>query len=300
MYADITTTTDRPPVDYSTFKITGTSLATSGFRIHETQQTIDVESVMAVLHGELAAYRIHNFLPPQVCTQIVHNFLESSKKVPRYGEGADGVEGYFLGASHIEKTTSEYLKEVQYFEESIHNVFHHTINPLDQFRQALIAPNSQYHTVRPAYHGKFMAGNAKFVYWNNLGRYLLLPHEDYAQTKDPLQYDFEIQSARRIMAVNFYAVVPPHAGQLKIWNMEPDDQTRAALNLTYSGYPYPAELLNNLPSMTIPVETGEMCLINGNLLHAVLRGNPTTQSKDRILITCFMTFNERNELIWWT
>jgi ectoine hydroxylase-related dioxygenase (phytanoyl-CoA dioxygenase family) len=62
---------------------------------------------------------------------------------------------------------------------------------------------------------------------------------------------------------------------------------------------YPAELLTEYPSMIIPVETGDLCVFNGNLVHAVLRGN-TTWPKKRLLITFFMAFNHDHELIWWT
>ena len=62
---------------------------------------------------------------------------------------------------------------------------------------------------------------------------------------------------------------------------------------------YPAELLEEHSSLTLAVETGDLCVINGNLVHAVLRGNATSP-KSRLLLTCFMGLNQNNELIWWT
>ena len=51
--------------------------------------------------------------------------------------------------------------------------------------------------------------------------------------------------------------------------------------------------------MTIPVQTGDVCVINGNLIHAVLRGE-VNSLKDRLLISFFMTLNEAGDIIWWT
>ena len=281
-------------------RVTGVSLPASEFRLHESFQHVEVDSVLKVLRGELAAYRVRNYLSAPACRQIVENFWISPKREPRYGDGEDGVEGYLIGASHIEKTTQEYLEEAQTFAEAVKNLYQGTTNPLDKFRNSLITEKGQYIRVRPAEMNGLTAGNSKAVYWNNLGEFLLLPHEDFAQLSDPRQKGFEIQQASRVMAVNFYPEVPENVGQLKIWNIEPDDRIRAELNLTHSGFPYPAELLADFPSLVIPVTTGDLCVINGNLAHAVIRGNPEASSKSRLLITCFMTFNTDNELIWWT
>ena len=133
-----------------------------------------------------------------------------------------------------------------------------------------------------------------------MGEFLLEPHDDFAQLKAPAQKNFEIQQATRVMAVNFYAKVPVNSGQLKFWNIELDEATRTRLGLTCSGFPYPAELLNQFQSIIIPVETGDLCVVNGHLVHAALRGDSKVLSKNRLLITFFMGFNNDKELIWWT
>lgn len=284
----------------STTSISGHSLSKEQFRLDETNENIDVNKVFEVLNGNLAAYRITNFLSNDCCQQITKNFWQSSAKVPRYGYGEDGVEGYFIGASHIEKNTFQYLEEASTFETSVDALFVHTINPLSKFKKLIASGKEEKVKVRAANCNGLQAGSAKAIYWNNTGEFLLSPHEDLAQTKDPLQTGFEIQQVNRIMAVNFYASVPEGAGQLKIWNIEPDDEARKELDLTYSGFPYPAELLEDFPSIVIPVTTGDLCIINGNLIHGVLRGNPNALIKDRLLITFFSGLNDNKELIWWT
>lgn len=284
----------------STACISGSCLSEDQFRLDETNENIDVNKVFDVLNGNLAAYRIRNFLTNDCCRQIVNNFWESSAKVPRYGYGENGVEGYFIGASHIEKSTLQYLEDALAFEPAVNALFVDSINPLTKFNDLLVTGKEEKVQVRAAKFNGLQAGSAKAIYWNNIGEFLLNPHEDLAQTRDPLQKGFEIQQANRIMAVNFYASVPEGSGQLKIWNIDPDDTARKVLDLTYSGFPYPAELLEDFSSMIIPVTTGDLCIINGNLIHAVLRGNPNALTKDRLLITFFMGFNDNKELIWWT
>ena len=283
-----------------TSRITGTSLLKERFRVHETDKFIDVASVFEVLKGNLVAYRIRRFLPPDACAQIVNNFWKSPERVARFGRGEDGVEGYFIGASHIEKTTREYLQEVRASENAVKSLYTGTINPVSAFIEALVSAKIPNLNVRSAKLNELSAGDSKAVYWNNLGEFFLEPHDDFAQLKAPNQKDFEIQQTTRIMAVNFYAEVPMNSGHLKFWNIEPDDEARANLGLTYSGFPYPAELLDEFQSIIIPVETGDLCVVNGHLVHAVLRGNSMVLSKNRLLITCFMGLVDNNELIRWT
>jgi len=276
-------------------RITGTSLSSDAFRVHETAGSVDVSTVFEVLNGNLAACLVRGFVPPDVCRQVETNFWASTERVPRYGEGEDGVEAYLIGASHYGKPTLTYLHEVLACKAAVESLYTGTINPVAAFRDTLAASIR----VRAARLNDLPAGDCKAVYWNNTGTFLLEPHDDLAQAKDPIQADFEIQQVNRVLAVNIYAAVAERSGQLHVWNIEPDDETRADLGLTNVGFPYPAELLTKYPSLTIAVETGDLCIANGNLVHAVLRWN-VTSPRSRLLLTCFMGRNLNNELIWWT
>ena len=170
-----------------TSRITGTSLLEERFRVHETDEFIDAASVFEVLKGNLAAYKIRRFLPPDLCAQIVKNFWESSERVARFGRGEDGVEGYFIGASHIEKTTREYLEEVRASEKAVKSLYAGTINPASAFRETLASGSEENINIRAAKFNELSAGDSKAVYWNNLGEFLLDPHDDFAQLKTPQQ-----------------------------------------------------------------------------------------------------------------
>lgn len=283
----------------ATRRITGTSLPEAAFRIRETDKALDVSAVFEVLGGALAAYRVRGYVPLDACRRIAENFWSSEARAPRYGDGEDGVEAYLIGASHYGKPTLQYLAEARAWEPAVKSLYAGTINPVSAFREALVSGSGGRLRARPAELNGLRAGDSKAVYWNNNGRFLLEPHDDLAQVKDPIQKDFEIQQAARVMALNIYAEVPVNSGQVQIWNVEPDDRTRDELGLSNVGFPYPAEPLDGYQSMIIPVETGDLCLFNGNLVHAVLRGDTTSQ-RNRLLITCFMAINRSGELIWWT
>lgn len=280
-------------------RITGASLPEAAFRLHETEEALDVAKVFEVLSGKLAAYRIRRFVARDVCSRIAENFWTSTKKVPRPGVGDDGVEGYFIGASHYGKPTRQYLEEASGFESAVQSLYAGTANPGLLFKQALASGNGHPIEVRPARSNGLYAGDSKAVNWTGTGRFLLEPHDDLAQLRGPEQSDFEIQGTTRVLAVNIYAEVPANTGQVQIWNVEPDDETRADLGLTHVGFPYPPELLTDFPNFIIPVETGDVCVFNGNLVHGVLRGE-TNSSKRRLLITFFMGQKNDCEVIWWT
>ena len=278
-------------------RITGTSLPDTAFRVYETAGAVDVSTVFEVLNGNLAAYLVRGFMRFDACRRIVENFWASPGRVPRFGIGEDGVEAYLIGASHYGKPTLTYLEEALACKDAVENLYAGTINPVAYFRDLLAAETNQ--NVRAASFDGLPAGDSKAIYWNNIGAFLLEPHEDLAQVKDPIQAGFEIQQVSRVMAVNVYAQVPEGAGQLQVWNVEPDEETRQELGLSGVGFPYPAELLDEYPSTVIAVRTGDLCVINGNLVHAVMRGNKASP-RNRLLLTCFTGLNSRNEVIWWT
>ena len=177
-------------------KIRGISLPEEDFKLYESIQAVDVDIIYEILKGNMVAYRISNYLSLQTANQITENFWNSTYKVPRLGYGQDGVEGYFIGASHIEKTTAEYLEEANNFEEGVKQLYKGTIDPISEFRKLLASGNKKI-IVRPASFNGLSASHSKAVAWNNFGNFLLEPHDDLAQLSDPRQRGFEIQKTTR-------------------------------------------------------------------------------------------------------
>lgn len=275
--------------------ISGISMAKLNFRVHQDQTVVDPHHVLDILLGRLSAYWIHGFMAASTCRQIVSNFWASAALMPR----SDGVEGHFVGAYHYGKSTMDYLNEVRAAEIPIAKLYSGTANPSTLFKSVVSSVISPALSVRPAQMNGYYAGDSRALCWTNTGHYLLEPHEDLAQLRNPLHSDFEIQRVRKVLAVTFYPEVPIDSGQIKIWNIQPDDRTRQQLGLQYTGFPYPTELLDSYDALSIPVKTGDACVFNGAQVHAVLRGNPRTSGR-RLLITFFMGLLGDNELVWWT
>jgi hypothetical protein len=273
-------------------------MAPTAFRVFETRRAVDVDAALAVLRGELAAHRVRGFVETADCRRITENFWASERRTPRHGEGELGIEGYLVGASHIEKTTERYLAEAERHTGAVRDLFHGAVDPVEAARHAL-AGSGLVRGVRAAAQGGRPAGSAKAVCWTGTGDFLLEPHDDLAQLGDPLQTGFEIQRVRRVMAVNVYTHVPAGIGALRLWNIEPDHASRASLGLQVSGFPYPLAALTGAASIAVPVETGDLCLINGNLVHAVPGVPSASGVARRLLVTCFTGMVE-DEVLWWT
>lgn len=279
--------------------ITGTALAPSCFTVVEADGALDVHRALEVLRGDLAVHIVHDYLRDADCARLTANFWNSPHRQPRYGEGHDGVEGYLVGASHIEKSLSDYLDEVQQSRSAVTALYTGATDPLARLHSRLAAA-PVVRSARPARHGGRSAADSKAVCWNGVGTYLLEPHDDLAQLSDPLQADFEIRLRRRVTAANFYPSIAEGSGQIRVWNVMPDGPSRARLGLKHSGFPYPPASLTEHPTLELELRRGDLCLMNGNLVHAVMRGAVDAPPGSRLLITCFMSLDDNGELLWWT
>ncbi len=87
-------------------------------------------------------------------------------------------------------------------------------------------------------------------------------------------------------------------GHLYIWNIQPDDQARAALNIEETGYSYPLHLVEDFNKIVMPIRAGDLYCFNGRNIHAVK--SKFTSKHYRTTITFFMGYIDDNTIIYWT
>jgi hypothetical protein len=85
-------------------------------------------------------------------------------------------------------------------------------------------------------------------------------------------------------------------GDLLLWELCPDDSLRSALGVLGSGYPYPAALLRDIPSVRVRLERGDVAFIDASRVHAV----DALRRGSRISLGRFLGRTGARRIAWWT
>lgn len=273
----------------------GTRFDKTSFRFVEAEK-LDPSLIFDVLEGNLAGVVFRDLIPQSDRTKIAENFRRHPNL---YKRGSD-APALYLGSYHYNKELDHYLSEAEHFDGLLNHLFEGASNwheiMSSSLREAL-APYGR--TLRLArYEGREAA---RFVMreWTDAGEYALLPHEDEAQCRSPKQRGFEIQGAARnaLAAVNM-CLENGNAGRLHYWNIMPDDASRDALGLTYTGSPYPLDALDGIEKLVVEIRPGDVYCFNGKAIHAVesLAGSHDRRST----ISYLMAKLDSETVIQWT
>jgi hypothetical protein len=244
----------------------GTRFDKASFRFAEAGK-LESDLLLEVIEGKLAGVIFRDLIPASDRKKIAENFRIHPHL---YKRGSD-APALYLGSYHYNKELDHYLSEAALFDGLLDRVFEGTSNwhkiVSDTVREAL-APHGG--TLRMARHEGREAARFVMREWTGIGEYALLPHEDEAQCRSPKQRGFEIQAAARnaIAAVNM-CLENGNAGKLHYWNIMPDDASRDALGLTYTGSPYPLESLHGVEKLVVEIRPGDVYCFNGKAVHAV-------------------------------
>jgi len=275
-------------------KLTGAMGTRSYFQFVEGSG-LDYGLVLAVLREEAAGCIFRGLIPPQVCDAISTNFWQN----PSLRQREDGVPAFYVGTYHYQKELSDYFQEAAAARAVMAKLFDST----DNFIQAWLAGFSGYLAVRgmalrPAADGRREAAAFIMRSWSGAGDFALKPHDDFAQMRDPRQAGFEIQEVCDHAVVAFNACIENGVGgSLCYWNLQPDDVLRSRLGLELTGYPYPLDVLETVPKLTIPIRRGDVYLFNGKNIHAV---GPQSEHESRLTISLLMGFKDPRTVIYWT
>ncbi len=213
------------------------------------------------------ALHVHSYLPPQEADALARGFDKAVKR-----SRADDVPGWTLGAGHYGKTVRGYMAEVRRTAVELRRAY--VTAKLDlalktnEDLQRALQPGQ---ALRPAQYNGCVAMPLRAAAWQGAtSGFALAAHEDEQQLRDAGQRGFEIQEVGVPVALNFYARMPPAGGELRVWNVRPSQACKVELGVLGRGYPYPASALTDLEHIDVRPEPGDLVLLNGSFLHAVL------------------------------
>lgn len=279
----------------SYFQISGKLKNDSYFKFHESA-LMDFGKIHDVLTGNILGTITHDVITKKDCQTICNNFW-NNKAVD---ERRDGVPAISIGAYHYKKKLDDYFRQVEDCKRDVDDLFSGTDNIVDtlisKFTDYFASKNIHF---RLASHNDRAASKFVMRSCNTRSGFVISPHDDVAQCRTVDQKGFEIEKIPdfEMVAVNI-CLENHNCGELYIWNIQPDNKTRAALNIQESGYPYPPYLLVDFERKIIPIRSGDIYCFNGRNIHAVK--SKIISDKYRTTITFFMGYIDDNTIIYWT
>ncbi|MEV0617679.1 hypothetical protein AB0I81_30465 [Nonomuraea sp. NPDC050404] len=235
-------------------------------------------------------------VPVATREKLISNFLASPGRRAR---GAD-APGEYLGAYHYNRTIEDYLDLTDAVGADLEAALDVPDEPLRAlYRQLGRALALRGIDFRPARHAGREACAGIFRSWLGRRDFALDPHEDRGQCEDPRQAGFEIQrvTGHHIVGLNV-CLANGRDGRLTVWNVRPDDPTRARLGVTHTGSPYPADALTGIERLRLDVRAGDIYLFNAAHVHAV----EAVRDGDarRVTLSGILGFADDKTVIAWT
>jgi hypothetical protein len=272
-------------------RLTGRQASRDFFRFTERTE-LDYGLVLDVLHGRRFGVIFRDVIPAAARDELTRRFWASPSRRHREGEPS-----HYVGSYHWNKPIGDYLDETAAVVDDVRTVIDGPNSPWHSFRRGVDAELAKEDaSLRVAQMGGRTACPALIRAWDKEGDFSLDPHEDAAQCKDPRQAGFEIQRVldHDICAVNM-CVEHTEGGRLVVWNIQPDDASRRALDIELTGLPYPADSLADFDEIRLDVRQGDVYCFNGAFVHAVdaNRGNRTT-------VSFIMGFTDDHTVVSWT
>lgn len=276
--------------------ISGVSFSHDEFVIDQAEGSLITRVVRDLLANRAVALHVKRYLNPEEGLSIKENFELSDALKNRL----DNVYAVKIGADQYAKTSDGYVAEVAESNAEVAKLFHNARHIGEKARGDVQACLPAGIGLRRAEYKGHLAGDIRGVKWLGEGNFALAPHEDLSQLSHPGQQGFEIQEVETPVAFNIYPFVAPCAGRFRAYNIQPDEATRARLDVLYTGYPYPQERLDGFEYIDVEVESGDALLFNGRFVHGVL-GSRCEGSKERLLLNFFVGLKRGgNCVISWT
>jgi hypothetical protein len=252
------------------------------------------QGILAVWLGETQAVLVKQGLSKEYCQTVVEGFKTSEIRRDR----RDGVPGQEIGATQYGKSGADYSRQAAVVNPELAKIFGGYDNPLAMEMRRLGAAFRDIGVhLRPLTYNGEAAASARLAMWMadmKDARWLLKPHDDMAQVRG--YQDWEISRLDRVIAINIYVSAIAGSGQLVLTGWKPTDEDRRERGVEKSGYPYAESEVLHRPHMVMPVETGDIAIIDGSFAHGVLVGEGATN--DRLLANFFIG-KAGNTAVYW-
>ncbi|MEU2611441.1 hypothetical protein ABZ570_07640 [Micromonospora sp. NPDC007271] len=271
--------------------VTGRSGGDGAFRVHDSAER-GLGPVEDVLRGRRLGAVLRGYAAQDEVAEILARFRASPAVRRRDTE----APSEYLGAYHYHKPPARYLAESAEVAGEVARVLEFEGSPWRRFWSHLdehLADAGV--TLRPATLDGADSCRGLVRTWVSDGEFALVPHEDAAQCRDPRQDGFEIGAAADgICAVNL-CLANGGGGGLLIWNVVPDDATRARFGTTVDGGPYPPAALQAHRRLRLDVRPGDLYIFNSGHIHAVER-----HEEFRATAASLLGFVDEKTVVRWT
>jgi hypothetical protein len=271
--------------------VTGMTLPKRIFRINVAARKPSA-LIREIAAGNALGELVKGYLTPAQSATIATNFEKSSALRLR----ANGVAGQTVGVDQYRASPEEYVAKALQAREPVDRLFVGAINVPTHLRADVQRLMPAGVAVRPAMYNGVPFNSVRAIRWTDKGMHALKLHDDVAQLKDPIQAEFETARIEWPVAFNVYPAVS-EGGELEVYNIAPDDTTRARLGIALTGYPYPPELLEPFDKLLIKPEMGDLLILSGRFVHGV-RG--VTGRGCRILLNHFGGFIDCANFVTWS
>ncbi|CCW29011.1 L-isoleucine 3(1)-dioxygenase [Xenorhabdus nematophila] len=269
-----------------------------------TDGNLDVDIVKNIIlngnHKGKVLYVIRNYVDKQTCSNVASSF---NNEVNKNG-GNRPDDGFVLtnqiGATQFSRNGEEYTKDVNAINQKISDLLSHTTQPeieklfINNTLEKIFLQDGIH--FGPARFKNSFSCFATFRRWLDNGVMSLMPHEDKAQLRFADIDSFEIGAAETVIAYNVCLEAAQGGGELKIWNLSPDDECREQLGVTNTGYPYPPELLSDIEHLSVKLNVGDIYFMNACHLHGVSSVN----QGHRLTAGRFIGKLSDQKVIYWT
>ncbi|GAA3635392.1 hypothetical protein GCM10022223_62280 [Kineosporia mesophila] len=249
------------------------------FSYYETPAgEVDVEAIRNIVtnghHEGAVVYVVRDAFSPEAATSIVENFDRLTQRTGGGNRQDDSyVKTHQIGATQFSYSGEEYVREVikssseslelfdNVSQEELERVFLTKLLEKTFAEQGVVFRGSRYKNIS--------GGFATLRRWLDNGEMALHPHDDTAQLLAAVKDDYEIATSRHVVSFNAAVQVAEEGGELVVWNLNPDDDCRAGLGLTGTGYPYPIGTLTGLESFTVELGPRDVYFLNASFIHGV-------------------------------